>query len=289
MALSNSALRGSPLRALRASSMPCSAVLPPLFQSVKFDAQLPGKKLQGLASEDTQHRLSFPGRRPTLHPGPMASLLPPHGGPGRPPASLRPPWGSPLPLPGQPPALLPSSWSSWSTHYLPIPCPKKPDPPQGKWQWPKQKGKNEPSHLQLNKRPTGIQGLDEITGGGLPRGAPHPGVRRRRLRQDPALGMEFVVRGAVNYGEPGVFMSFEETTEELAINAASLGSHWRTWRARSCWPCISSISSAATSKRPASTIWKASSSAWGSPSTPSKPNGWCWTRWRPCSRGYPTS
>jgi circadian clock protein KaiC len=37
------------------------------------------------------------------------------------------------------------------------------------------------------------------------------------------LGMEFVVRGALNYGEPGVFMSFEETSEELAKNVASLG------------------------------------------------------------------
>jgi circadian clock protein KaiC len=78
------------------------------------------------------------------------------------------------------------------------------------------------SHRQLAKCPTGIQGLDEITGGGLPRG-------RLTLVYGGAgcgktlLGMEFMVRGAVNYGEPGVFMSFEETSEELAKNVASLG------------------------------------------------------------------
>ena len=70
--------------------MPESGVSP-LFQSVKFDAQLPGKKLQGLASEDTQHHLSFPGRRPTLTLGQWPRCYLPEDS-GRPPASLRPPW-----------------------------------------------------------------------------------------------------------------------------------------------------------------------------------------------------
>jgi circadian clock protein KaiC len=74
----------------------------------------------------------------------------------------------------------------------------------------------------LAKCPTGITGLDEITGGGLPLGRPTlvcggPGCGKT------LLSMEFVVRGAVTYGEPGVFMSFEETSEELAKNVASLG------------------------------------------------------------------
>ena len=81
---------------------------------------------------------------------------------------------------------------------------------------------NEPSHRQLDKCPTGIQGLDEITGGGLPRGRPILVCGGAGCGKT-LLGMEFVVRGAVNYGEPGVFMSFEETTEELAKNVASLG------------------------------------------------------------------
>ena len=74
----------------------------------------------------------------------------------------------------------------------------------------------------LEKAPSGIAGLDEITGGGLPRGRPTlvcggPGCGKT------LLAMEFLVRGATLYGEPGVFMAFEETAEELAQNVRSLG------------------------------------------------------------------
>jgi circadian clock protein KaiC len=74
----------------------------------------------------------------------------------------------------------------------------------------------------LAKAPTGIQGLDEVTGGGLPKG-------RVTLLCGSAgcgkslLAMEFLVHGAVRYGEPGVCMDFEETEEKLAANVASLG------------------------------------------------------------------
>ena len=74
----------------------------------------------------------------------------------------------------------------------------------------------------LAKAPTGIQGLDEVTGGGLPKG-------RVTLVCGSAgcgkslLAMEFLVHGAVRYGEPGVCMDFEETEEKLAANVASLG------------------------------------------------------------------
>ncbi|MHB8066967.1 MAG: circadian clock protein KaiC [Desulfobaccales bacterium] len=78
------------------------------------------------------------------------------------------------------------------------------------------------SHQQLAKCPTGIQGLDEITGGGLPRGRPTLVCGGAGCGKT-LLSMEFVVRGAVTHGEPGVFMSFEETSEELAKNVASLG------------------------------------------------------------------
>src|SRR5512134_1876964 len=75
---------------------------------------------------------------------------------------------------------------------------------------------------RLPKCPTGIQGLDEITGGGLPRG------RATLVCGGAGCGktlfaMEFLVRGITEYGEPGVFMAFEETAEELAANVASLG------------------------------------------------------------------
>ena len=84
------------------------------------------------------------------------------------------------------------------------------------------KGQKALSHRQLAKCPTGIQGLDEITGGGLPRGRPTL-VCGGAGAGKTLLSIEFVVRGAVTYGEPGVFMSFEETSEELAKNVASLG------------------------------------------------------------------
>jgi circadian clock protein KaiC len=74
----------------------------------------------------------------------------------------------------------------------------------------------------LPKSLTGIAGLDQLTGGGLPRGRP-------TLVCGPAgcgktlLAMEFLVRGFTEYDEPGVFVSFEETADDLIANVASLG------------------------------------------------------------------
>jgi circadian clock protein KaiC len=75
---------------------------------------------------------------------------------------------------------------------------------------------------RLPKCPTGIQGLDEITGGGLPRGRPTLVCGGAGCGKT-LLGAEFLVRGAVQFGEPGVFMSFEETEAELKGNVALLG------------------------------------------------------------------
>jgi circadian clock protein KaiC len=72
------------------------------------------------------------------------------------------------------------------------------------------------------KTPTGIQGLDELTGGGLPKGRPTLLCGATGCGKT-LLGMEFLVRGAVDYGEPGVFMAFEENPRELATNFSSLG------------------------------------------------------------------
>ena len=74
----------------------------------------------------------------------------------------------------------------------------------------------------LPKCPTGIQGLDEITGGGLPRGRPTL-VCGAAGSGKTLLALEFLVRGATDYHEPGVFMAFEETADELTNNVASLG------------------------------------------------------------------
>src|SRR6476660_2836335 len=75
---------------------------------------------------------------------------------------------------------------------------------------------------QLPKAPTGITGFDEITGGGLPSGRPS------LVCGDAGCGktlfsIEFIVRGAMEFNEPGVFVAFEEKAEELAANVVSLG------------------------------------------------------------------
>jgi circadian clock protein KaiC len=74
----------------------------------------------------------------------------------------------------------------------------------------------------LSKTKTGINGLDEITMGGLPQGRPTlicggPGCGKT------LMALEFIVNGAILYNEPGVFMAFEEKTEELTANVTSLG------------------------------------------------------------------
>jgi circadian clock protein KaiC len=82
--------------------------------------------------------------------------------------------------------------------------------------------KSKTSRTPLPKAPTGIEGLDEVTGGGLPKG-------RTTLVCGSAgcgktlLAMEFLVHGALQYGEPGVCLEFEEATEKLAANVGSLG------------------------------------------------------------------
>ena len=75
---------------------------------------------------------------------------------------------------------------------------------------------------RLLKCPTGIQGLDEITDGGLPRGRPTLVCGGAGCGKT-LLAAEFLVRGAVQFDEPGVLMAFEETEKELTANVASLG------------------------------------------------------------------
>lgn len=74
----------------------------------------------------------------------------------------------------------------------------------------------------LEKVPSGIQGLDEITAGGLPKGRPTLVVGKAGSGKT-LFAMQFLVSGAVQYGEPGVFVSFEETAEDLVKNVHSLG------------------------------------------------------------------
>jgi circadian clock protein KaiC len=76
--------------------------------------------------------------------------------------------------------------------------------------------------LIFPKSPSGIEGLDEIVEGGLPTGRPTLVCGNAGCGKT-LLAMEFLVRGATAYGEPGVFMSFEESAEDLIQNVASLG------------------------------------------------------------------
>ncbi|WP_292517527.1 circadian clock protein KaiC [Methanoculleus sp.] len=78
------------------------------------------------------------------------------------------------------------------------------------------------SALALAKVPSGIQGLDEITAGGLPKGRPTLVVGKAGSGKT-LFAMQFLVNGAVHYDEPGVFVSFEETAEDLVKNVRSLG------------------------------------------------------------------
>lgn len=86
----------------------------------------------------------------------------------------------------------------------------------------KAKSKQKSENKSMAKTPTGINGLDEITEGGLPKGRP------TLICGDAGSGktvfaIEFIVKGATDYNEPGVFVAFEEKGEELAVNVASLG------------------------------------------------------------------
>jgi circadian clock protein KaiC len=76
----------------------------------------------------------------------------------------------------------------------------------------------------LPKAPSGIRGFDEITNGGFPKGRATivcggPGCGKTML------GIEFLVRGALEFNEPGVLMAFEETPQDIAKNVASMGFH----------------------------------------------------------------
>src|SRR5688572_22538826 len=84
------------------------------------------------------------------------------------------------------------------------------------------KGKFKNSNLKFPKAITGIQGLDVITNGGLPKNRPTLLLGNTGCGKT-IMAMEFLVRGIEMFDEPAVFMSFEEKTNELEINVRSLG------------------------------------------------------------------
>src|SRR5690349_11163760 len=85
-----------------------------------------------------------------------------------------------------------------------------------------QNGKSSLRTTQLEKARTGIIGFDEVTNGGLPKGRPTivcggPGCGKTMF------ALEFLVRGAIDFDEPGVLLTFEETSDEMIKNVGSLG------------------------------------------------------------------
>src|SRR3954447_24262733 len=126
----------------------------------------------------------------------------------------------------------------------------------------------------IEKAPTGILGFDEITGGGLPAGPRTRGVRAGRptlVCGAPGCGktlfaMQSLVAGATRFGEPGVFMSFEEPSDDLAKNVASLGFDLDDLTARGLISMDTVSSSAARSRRAGSTTSRGCSCASTSPS-----------------------
>ena len=84
----------------------------------------------------------------------------------------------------------------------------------------KVKSKKGPTILQ--KAPTGISGLDEITAGGIPAGRPTL-ICGSAGAGKTLFAVETIVHGAMEFGEPGIIMTFEEKADELAVNVASLG------------------------------------------------------------------
>jgi len=72
------------------------------------------------------------------------------------------------------------------------------------------------------KTPSGISGLDEVTGGGFPKGRPTLVCGSAGCGKT-LFGIQFLAKGISEYNEPGVFMSFEETKDDLALNVKSLG------------------------------------------------------------------
>ena len=74
----------------------------------------------------------------------------------------------------------------------------------------------------IPKSRTGIRGLDEITEGGLPKGRPTLLCGGAGCGKT-VLAMEFLVRGATEFNEPGVFVAFEETDKELTANVSTMG------------------------------------------------------------------
>ena len=107
----------------------------------------------------------------------------------------------------------------------------------------------------LEKTPTGIFGLDEITAGGLPKNRPSL-ICGGAGSGKTMIAMEFLIHGALEYNEPGVFMSFEENEQELATNVSSLGFNLSDLTQKTKSLLILFLLINLKSRRPASMTWR---------------------------------
>ena len=114
--------------------------------------------------------------------------------------------------------------------------------------------KSKLNKIILEKSPSGINGLDEITEGGLPKGRPTLICGSAGCGKT-MFAMEFLVHG-VEIGEPGVFVSFEETQEELEKNFASLGIDLKKLEEQKKFLVEYIYLREAKSKKQANMIWK---------------------------------
>jgi hypothetical protein len=138
-----------------------------------------------------------------------------------------------------------------------------------------------PKLAALRKAATGISGLDEVTGGGLPQGRPRSCVACRCGKT--LLAMEFLFRGITEFGEPGVFISFEEKVHELVENVASMG--FDLQQLQDDGLLVMDHVNLAESDLQEAGSWdlEGCSSASAPPSTRSAPSESCSTRSRRCS------
>lgn len=86
----------------------------------------------------------------------------------------------------------------------------------------KQKALQQEANFKFPKTPTGVEGLDEITEGGFPKGRPTLICGGAGCGKT-LLSMQFLIKGITEFDEPGVFMSFEEPSNDLSLNVKSLG------------------------------------------------------------------
>ena len=136
----------------------------------------------------------------------------------------------------------------------------------------------------ISKALTGVKGLDDITYGGLPRNRPTL-VAGGAGSGKTMFAMEFLVHGAMDFNEPGVFVSFEENIGELKKNFSSLGYDLDKLIKDKLLVIDNVVISAARSRRRANTTLRRCSSGWAMRSMQLVLNAWRWTRSRCCSPG----